>query len=341
VSYAILEPRASATLDDYVAHIAWAPDTARLAVGGGEGKVSLLRFGAGGALDAATLGEHMMGVLGVSWRPRSNEFATTGQDGVAIWSADSAAEFKRWRAAPQATEHVTYSPDGALLATAAGKKVSLWTPTGDLVHAFAPAASTVAALTFDKPGRDLAAAINGGVQLHRIEKNTYTTRQLPWEAAALTASFSPNGKVIACGMSDGAVHFWYLATRKDSQMRGYGGRVTLTAFSANSRYLATTAGPDLVLWDFGGKGPEGSRPLQLSGHTDRVECFDWQPNGPYLASGGRDWRISLWWPGKTTQAVDAHLADADVTVLRWSPDSRWLAVGEKTGRLTVYELVQP
>ena len=39
-------------------------------------------------------------------------------------------------------------------------------------------------------------------------------------------------------MADGSLHFWNRSTGKDSQMRGYDGKLELVGFSDNSRYLA-------------------------------------------------------------------------------------------------------
>jgi WD40 repeat protein len=139
-------------------------------------------------------------------------------------------------------------------------------------------------------------------------------------------------------MQDGAVHVWYRGTERDSHMRGYGARVALTQWSGNSRQLATSAGSQLVVWDFGGKGPEGSRPLELSAHTERIDCLAYQPGGPWLASAGRDWRVALWLPGKEALPLDIRMTASEVSVLRWSPDGRFLAVGERGGRLSIYEL---
>ena len=141
-------------------------------------------------------------------------------------------------------------------------------------------------------------------------------------------------------MQDGSLHFWYLSSARDSQMRGYPSKVNLTSWSSDSRWLASNAGNEVVCWDFGGKGPEGTRPAQLSGHTDRVECLAFQSVGPYLASAGRDWRLTLWQPGKAKQALDAHLTDSEPSCLRWSPDGRHLAVGERKGKLSVFEVVK-
>ena len=339
---ALLEPRASATLDDYVTDLAWSPDGTRLAIAGGEGQVFVATQTPGSkALAVSALGHHGMGTLAVAWQPRGSIVASSGQDNaIALWDGATGAERRRLRPAMAWTEHLAWSPDGSQLASASGKGLSLWSPEGELVHRFDPQSGAIAAIGWDKPGRDLAAATNGAMVIHRIEPPQYATRQYPWPASCQTVSFSPNGRVIASGMQDGSLHFWYLSSAKDSQMRGYPGKVHLTSWSGDSRWLASNAGNDVVCWDFGGKGPEGTKPAQLSGHTDRIECLAFQPGGAYLVSAGRDWRLSLWWPGKAKQAIDAHLTDSEPSCVRWSPDGRHLAVGERKGKLTVFELVR-
>jgi WD40 repeat protein len=334
-----LEPRASLRFDDYVADLAWSPDGARLGVAGGEGKVALVASG-GATPTLEIVGEHLLGTLAIAWQPRAARFATAGQDGaVALWDAAAARELKRWKPAVSATQALQYSPDGGLLATAAGKGVTLWTPDGDKVHSFAPAASTAVALAFDRPGTDLGVALNGEIAVHRIEKSRYETRRYKWPAACLTVNFSGNGRFIASGMAVGTLHFWNRSSGMDSQMRGYDGKVQLVGWSDNSRYLATCTGNDVVLWDFTGRGPEGTRPIVLSGHTDRVDSFAWQPGGEHFVTGGRDWRLGLWRPGKTREPIDVQMTDSEISVVRWSPDGKRVAVGEKQGRLGIFDLV--
>ena len=154
-------------------------------------------------------------------------FATSGQDAsVALWDATSARSSSggsRSHAHPGAG----FSPSGEMLASAAGKVVTLWSPAGEKIHAFAPAASSAAALAFDRPGTDLGVALNGELAVHRIEKSRYETRRYKWPAACLTVNFSGNGRFLASGMADGSLHFWNRSTGKDSQMRGYDGKLEL------------------------------------------------------------------------------------------------------------------
>jgi WD40 repeat protein len=333
-----LEARAVAQLDDYVVDLAWSPDGRQLALAGGEGKVALAAVGEKFTL--ATLGEHMLGTLAVAWQPHAKRFATAGQDGsVALWDADAARQHKRWKPGIGATQALAWSPLGEVLATAAGKSVTLWSAEGDKIHAFAPAASTAVALAFDRPGTDLGVALNGELAVHRIEKSRYETRRYKWPAACLTVNFSGNGRFLASGMADGTLHFWNRSTGKDSQMRGYDGKVQLVGFSDNSKYLASCTGNEMVLWDFSGKGPEGSKPIVLSGHTDRIEAFAWQTGGEHLLSGGRDWRLVLWRPGRAREPIDVQMTDGEISAMRWSPDGKRVAVGEKHGRVSLFEVV--
>jgi YD repeat-containing protein len=338
MTLATLGEGASLSLDTYIVDLSWSPDSRALAVAGGEGAVVLVE-GADASPRARAIGEHGMGVIAVAWQPGGNAIASSGQDSaVALWDAASGNAIKRLRPGTAWTQHIAFSPDGKLLAAATGKTLSLWDSTGEQVRSFEPHAGSIAAIAWDKPGRDLAAASAGAIAVHRLEPPQFTSRKYAWPAACLTAAFSANGKVLASGMQDGTVHFWLLQTGKDSQMRGYGSKVTLTEWSANSRYLATAAGSEVVVWDFTGKGPEGSAPLELSGHTDRVTHLAFQPTGPWLVSAGRDWHLCLWLPGKQKQVVDAHLSSGEITAVRWSPDGKRVAVGDAKGRLTIYEL---
>ena len=44
-------------------------------------------------------------------------------------------------------------------------------------------------------------------------------------------------------------------------MSGYSTKVRELSWHANSRFLATGGGPAVVVWDFSGKGPAGSKPV--------------------------------------------------------------------------------
>lgn len=334
---AILDPLHSIKVDDFVAGLAWSPDAGRIAVAGGEGKVFLLNNEAA-KLQVNEVGEHLMGATAVVWQTDGAAFSSIGQDGrLALFDGRDGAEKASLRLSRQPGAALEWCADTKQWACAAGKSLFLCSAdlsASELCH---EAATSLTALAYDQAGRGLAASRNGGVDVHRWAAE-HQVRHYPWASPCLTAAFSPNGKIIASGTQDGSVHFWYLATGKDSQMRGYPDKVDVTVWRHDSRYLATAAGEQLVIWDFGGKGPEGSRPLQLRSHTERIVACAFQPGGSYLASVGRDWRLSLWQPGKVDIDLDAHMTHAEPTSLAWSPDGRFIAVGTRSGDITLYGL---
>lgn len=325
----------TADVGDFPTALAWLPNGTQLAVGAASGEVSLLAADDGAR---RVIGRHENGVLALACRSDGARIASGGQDGeIAEWRLPDGEVLHRTAPGKAWVEQLAYQPGGKGLASAAGKRVDLWSEAGERLHGFEEHGGVVAGLAWNG-AKHLAAAAFGGVWLHRIGDGEYSTEALPWKGAPLTLAWSPNGKVIACGMQDASVHFWRRPGGHHSQMAGYAAKVRETSWSANSRWLATGGGQSVVLWDFGGKGPEGTRPVQLDGHTDRITALAFQREGGYLVSGGKDWRLSLWRPGSTVQALDAHLLGAPVSTLAWSPDSRRVAVASENGEIALYAL---
>jgi WD40 repeat protein len=328
------------TLDDYPTDLAWSPESDALVVGGGEG--ALYRVGAGAQAGALQLlGRHDPGVLGLAWQPHGTLLASSGQDGsVRLWdSGATGADAKivhrgvRWPAG------LAFRADGQRLAFAAGKDLLVLDAGGGLLATLTGHSCPLSHLHWR--GRDeLIAVGNGALFVDRPDAGGKVT-QYVIEGTPLTLALSADMKVAACGLADGSVNFRYLNNQKRSRMSGYEGKVDQTVWSANSRYLATssTGATSIVIWDFGGRGPEGSDPWQLAAHEERIDSLAWQGTGPYLASAGRDWRVVLWRPGPAAQKpLDIQLLDGPAGLARWSPDGKQLAVVQPSGKLRLYAL---
>jgi WD40 repeat protein len=328
---------ATGAVEDFPVAMAWAPDSSALAIGGGEGRIWRIEARTGGA---TPLGEHAPGVLELAWQPKGQLLASAGQDGsVRLWNTqepDAAAQVlhraTRWPAG------VAWQADGARLAFAHGRAILLFnndgSPAGELDGHEAPLTHLA------WRGRDeLVAAGNGALFVDRISSGEI--EQFVLEGTPQTLALSPDLKVAANGLADGSVNFRYINNRKRSRMSGYAGKVHQTAWSANSRFLATasTGASSIVVWDFGGKGPEGSEPLQLEVHEERIEALAWQAGGALLAACGRDWKLSLWKPGpRRNQVLDVQALDGEPCAIGWSPDGRGLAVAQASGKIRLYVL---
>lgn len=324
-------------IEDFPVAMAWSPDGKSLAVGGGEGRLYLLPADGG---TARQLGEHAPGVLELAWQPKGAALASAGQDGAVRWwnTLDPQAEPRVLARAPRWPAGLAWRVDGKLLAFAQGKDVLLFDAAGEPAQQLVGHGAPLTHLAWR--GRDeLIGAANGALFVDRLDNSA--VEQFVLEGTPLTLSLSPDNKVVANGLADGTVNFRHLNSRKRSRMSGYAGKVDQTSWSANSRWLATssTGATSIVVWDFSGKGPEGSEPLQLEGHQERIESLAFQPNGPLLVSAGRDWRVALWRPGPGSRAaLDIQLLDGPAGAVAWSLDGRKLAIGQPSGKVRFFSL---
>jgi len=333
---ASLQSGAIAGIDDFPVALAWAPDGNSLVVGGGEGRLYRLSPQDGAITE---LGEHAPGVLELAWKPGAALLASSGQDGsVRLWDLNAAAgESRLLHRSPRWPAGLAWRNDGKALAFATGKDLLLIDAEGAPLRTLAGHAVPLTHVAWR--GRDeLLAAGNGALFVDRADSGAM--EQFLLEGTPLTLSLSPDNKIAACGLADGSVNFRYINNRKRSRMSGYEGKVALTAWSANSRYLASasTGASSVVVWDFGSKGPEGSEPMQLNAHEERIESMAWQGSG-LLASAGRDWRVVLWRPGPgSRKALDIQLLDGPAGMICWSPDGARLAVAQPSGTIRFFSL---
>ena len=86
--------------------------------------------------------------------------------------------------------------------------------------------------------------------------------------------------VVAAGCNDNTVRLWRRATGQELQCGGYSSKITGLSWNSSSRYLATSGGNQVTIWDFSGKGPAGSTPICCIGLSAEVTCICFQPELP-------------------------------------------------------------
>jgi WD40 repeat protein len=181
---------------------------------------------------------------------------------------------------------VTWSPDGALLATASDDgMVRIWG-------------------TGQSPSDPVVLTPSGG---HRVQSVTW----------------SPDGKYLASGSRDGTVTVWDVEAEAEAGvLTGHGDAIESVAWAPDGERLATASRDRTVrIWD----ASTFVEVAQFTGHERTVWDVAWSPDGQKVASASDDGTVRSWSlaTGREIAAAAGHRAG--VSGIAWSPDGRLLA----------------
>jgi len=186
------------------------------------------------------------------------------------------------------TESVSFSPDGAMLASA---------------------------------GDDGSIILWDTATWHPIELPLTSH-----EGQSLEAVFSPDGKYLASGDRNGQIKLWDIATRQplDYLLQGHTASILDLAFSPDGKLLVSSSDDRTIrFWDMATGLPLGP---PLAAHAEVVRSLAFRPDGKLLATGSSDRTIRLWDPTTRTQVQPPLVGHTDViNDLAFSPDGKTLA----------------
>ena len=320
-------------MDDYVTSIDFSFDGRFVGASSVSGEGSVHDIEGNGTVFTAHNGD----TTRIRFSPTSHEFATGGIDGaVRIWGSAGvlvAEEVRKgW------CNDLAWRPTGGEVVGAVGRSVVRVLSNGFNGVKHEDLKTTAECVTWSSDGKRLFVGAYGGVFMFQGDSRAIKT--FPWKGAPLVVRISADDKWIATGNQDSSLHCWKISNGSDLQMTGFETKVQHIAWNESSRYLANASFDVISLWDFSGKGPKGSRPIELTGHTGRIVGIAYLRTNPdILVSGATDGGVCVWRPAPKGRSLIARYdTGMSLTALAVSPVDSSIALGTENGDVLTLDI---
>lgn len=282
--------------------------------------------------------------MACSWNPNGSTVAAATDMGAVFVFTKDGTFTKKFAREVGLIRKLAWSPDGKWLAAAGnGEAVDLWDTAGDSELSLKGHGSDVFQFDWSPDGKLLAST---GAKKHvRIWASSgESVVDLPIENTGVSLAWSADSRVLAIGLAGkGALRTWQFEgtpNAPQSQLvldspdtRLTPDFLTTLAFSPNGRYL-------IMGGNYGGlvaRDWRSGEVIPIGGHADTMTAVSWSPTGKRLASASREGTVTLFESDETLKSIAEVDHDGLPSILAWSPDEQWLAVGGQTETVALYD----
>jgi len=209
-SYASTAGFLNAQADKTIYALAWSPDGARLACGGGEYRVDI--WDARSWKQQVTYKGHNSTVYALAWSPGGRQVASTGSDdAVHIWDALTGRNAATFFKHSSEVSSVVWSPNGQRIVSASHDKTAqVWNAvTGTSLTIYRGHSDRIQTAAWSPDGTRIATGgRDGKVQVWDASKGTTLYTYSGHQGSVNAVKWSPDGKRLATGGADRTVHVW-------------------------------------------------------------------------------------------------------------------------------------
>jgi eukaryotic-like serine/threonine-protein kinase len=322
------------------------PDGRLLAVGHGDGRVSLLDLMERRVLH--TFPGDGSCCFTVAFSPDGKRVASTSQKGsLNLW--DVAGRTNAGTLPCRTTSEVAFSPDGRLIASGGGNLYNEQSTEGEIVlwdaltqqklYEWKQPISPVWEVSFSPDSHLLATAHADGTVVLWDVLTHQARRTLKGHLGFVSCvRFSPDGRWLASGSMDQTVRLWPVESGESLVLGWHERPVDAVVFSSDGRWLAS-GGRDQTARVWNLKNPK-QKPMILRGHEQRIWMLDFAANSQTLVTGSLDGTVKLWQVAPAPDNVFSRHAGPFWGDLKFSPDSRLLARSDyESSRISIWRVL--
>jgi serine/threonine protein kinase/WD40 repeat protein len=270
----------------HVTALAFSPDSRLLACGQVEGRVDVRTVDSRGTI-TQTLPGGGSRIHGLAFSPNATRLAVSGAGGTLLLHDLGARETLRLLGSSHDVYCVTFSPDGALLASG-GRGNRLWDAASGRFLVLLAGSDYTSSLAFSPDATKIAASWDwsgtpSGASIMELSNGRGMRTLHGLERPITHVRFSPNGRWLAALAHNWEIGVWDLTTgfvawRFRAPRGEFADNAGLT-FSPDSRRLACAAGTGAKLWDLATGGEKTLCSLPGRGLTD---CLAFTADGRKL-----------------------------------------------------------
>ena len=291
--------------------VAFSPDGQRIVTGSYDQTAKV--WDAASGRELVTFKGHSNMILSVAFSPDGQRIVTGSYDQTAkVWEAAKGSEPLTLEGHSDEIMSVAFSPDGQRILTAS------WDGTAKLWEA----AKGEEVLTLNRHGNEITAALSSQTAKGR-------------SARVFSAAFSPDGRRIVTGSTEGTAKVWEAASGRELlTLKGHNDWVLWAAFSPDGQRIVTASEDQTAkVWD----AASGTNLLTLRGHANEITSVAFSPDGQRIVTGSTDETARVWdaASGKQLHKLTGH--SDGVWPVAFSPDGQRIVIGSRDTTATVWE----